>query len=157
MTSTFSLAGFSSEGDLHFNHTFWDLTTDSVEYAISKCKAVSDGGVLVTGTGLRYEYPYPYYSRGFLLYYRPPAGTDIVEADNYPSLRVYPNPTTNQLRITNYELRDGAAEYSIYSVAGQIVLHGTLQDETSVISLAPLAKGMYFLRVGEKTVKVVRE
>ena len=72
-------------------------------------------------------------------------------------LITYPNPTTNQLRITNCELWNGEVEYSIYSVAGQMVMHGTLQSETSVINLAPLANGMYFLWVGEKTVKVVKE
>jgi len=156
-TSTIAIACFSSEGELHFNHTFSDIT-DSVVYHIYMCKAVSDGGMLITGVANDpYNEPYPHGVKGFLLYYHPPAGTGIVEAASLPSIQIYPNPTTNQLRITNYELRHGAAEYSIYSVAGQKVMHGTLQDETSVINLAPLAKGMYFLRVGEKTVKVVRE
>jgi len=81
----------------------------------------------------------------------------ISEVVQNEKISVFPNPATNQLRITNYELRNGAAEYSIYSVAGQKVMHGTLQDETSVINVATLAKGLYYLRVGEKTVRFVKE
>ena len=68
---------------------------------------------------------------------------------------VYPNPTTNQLRITNYELRDGMG-YSIYSVMGQKVLHGKLQDETTIINVESLAKGMYFLKIDGKTMKIIK-
>ena len=80
----------------------------------------------------------------------------ITEIKDENALRLYPNPATNQLRITNYELRDDMG-YSIYSVVGQKVLQGKPQDETSIINVASLAKGLYYLRVGEKTVKFVKE
>jgi len=47
---------------------------------------------------------------------------------NY-ELRIYPNHGA----ITNYELRS-EAEYSIYSVIGQKVLQGKLQDKKTVIN-----------------------
>ena len=153
-TYTISIACFSSEGELHFNYML-DLPDTVLRYkGVYGCRATSDGSVLVWGYADKELLAFQY--NGFLLLYHPPKNTGIAPIPT-SQLRVYPNPTTNQLRITNYELRNAAAEYSIYSVAGQIVMHGTLQDETSVINLAPLAKGMYFLRVGEKTVKVVRE
>jgi len=82
-------------------------------------------------------------------------GVGIVPITNY-ELRVYPNPTTAQLRITNYELRN-AVDYTIYSVMGQKIIQGKLQDETTVVNVETLAKGMYYLRVAEKTVKFVKE
>jgi len=71
-------------------------------------------------------------------------------------LIIYPNPTTAQLRITNYQLRD-AVDYSIYSITGQKIIQGKLQDETTVVNVETLAKGMYYLRVAEKTVKFIKE
>jgi len=153
ISATISVACFSSEGELHFNHTF-NIPDTIRSKEILKCKALSNGGVLISGIAVGLSSTVAH--QGFLLYYHPTKGVKIKEYAANTNIRVYPNPTPNQLRITNYELRSGA-EYSIYSVVGQKVLQGKLQDETSVISLAPLAKGMYFLRVGEKTVKVVRE
>ena len=69
---------------------------------------------------------------------------------------IYPNPTNGQLKIKNYELRD-AVDYSIYSVIGQIVLQGKLQDKISIINVGYLANGMYFLRIADKTLKFVKE
>jgi len=63
------------------------------------------------------------------------------------SIKIYPNPSTNQLRITNYELRNSTAEYSIYSIMGQIIMSGKLQNETTIINVESLAKGMYFLQI----------
>ena len=70
-------------------------------------------------------------------------------------LRIYPNPTSNQLRITNYELQN--VNYSIFSVVGQLLLQGTLQNETTTINVESLANGMYFLKVGNKTVRFFKE
>jgi len=157
-----SIANFSSEGELNFDYTL-DIPrpVDSLYYkSIINVKAISNGGVLVTGTVLDYSNEDSLKIHGFLLLYHP-TREDLGEKNqlritNY-ELRAYPNPTKNQLQITNCELRNGAAEYSIYSVAGQKVMHGTLQDETTVINIASLAKGMYYLRVAEKTVRFVKE
>jgi len=83
--------------------------------------------------------------------------TSIQEIENPSIVSVYPNPTTCQLRITNYELREGTEDYTIYNVVGQKILQGKLQNEISIINVASLARGMYYLRVGEKTVKFVKE
>jgi hypothetical protein len=85
----------------------------------------------------------------------------VVETRLIASLRIYPNPTDGKLTITNYELRDGEADYTIYSVVGQTVLQGKLSCmdaacRVHTINVEPLAKGMYFLRVGDKTVKFVK-
>ena len=81
----------------------------------------------------------------------------IVETYNYPSLRVYPNPATNQLKIKNYELQEGEV-VEIYSVVGQklLSLH-SLQSQETTIDVSPLANGMYFLKIGNNTVRFVKE
>ena len=93
---------------------------------------------------------------------RNPVSIKELQVTNY-ELRVYPNPTSNQLRISlpnpsergAYAAED--ANYSIYSVIGQMVMQGKLQEENTTINVANLANGMYFLKVGSKTVKFVKE
>jgi len=77
-------------------------------------------------------------------------------------LNIYPNPTTGELRIKNYELREDA-EYVIYSVVGQVVMQGILSCRDAAchvpttINVESLSAGMYFLRIDGKTVRFVKE
>ena len=78
---------------------------------------------------------------------------------------VYPNPAGSQL-IVDYG-RDGACpvptgEYQIFSVVGQVVMEGVLPCRdaincVSTISVESLVNGMYFLKIGGKTVRFVKE
>jgi len=78
-----------------------------------------------------------------------------LEITNY--VKIYPNPTTGKLRITNYELRDNAV-IEIFSVVGQVVFTSTvstLSPETT-IDISHLANGMYFMKIDGKTMKIVK-
>ena len=70
---------------------------------------------------------------------------------------IYPNPTTGELRIENGELRMGNEDYQIFSVLGQLLMQGKLQTEITIINVASLANGIYYLRIGDQTVKFVKE
>jgi len=78
----------------------------------------------------------------------------IVETHCNASVRVFPNPVSTQLKITNYELREDA-EYQIYSVVGQVVMQGVLQN--NIINVEALASGMYSLKIDGKVIKFVKE
>ena len=92
----------------------------------------------------------------------------IVETRHATSLRVYPNPTTGQLHITmgHAPLWEDAV-IEIYSVVGQVVLSAetlrslmtltSLETDGITIDVTSLANGIYFLKIGEKTVKFVKE
>ena len=80
-------------------------------------------------------------------------GVGVAETHCNASVRVYPNPTNNQLIIENGELT--IENYSIYSVVGQVVQQGQLHNNT--INVESLAAGMYFLKIDGKTVKFVKE
>ena len=112
--------------------------------------------------------------------------TGIVETPLMASLRVFPNPTNGQLKITNYELREGSA-IEIFDVVGRVVwssetanntpltpLKGGTSSATTtdgrnspleggrgvseiVIDVSGLANGMYFLKVDNKVVKFIKE
>jgi len=70
------------------------------------------------------------------------------------NIKVSPNPVNYELRITNYELRD--VDYTIYSIMGQIILQGKLQD-SAIIKVKSLANGVYYLRINNKVMKFVKE
>ena len=89
-------------------------------------------------------------------------GVGIAETDCNAALRVYPNPTTGELQIKNYELREDA-EYQIFSVVGQVVMQGVLSCRDAacyvptIINVESLAAGLYFLKIDGKVVKFVKE
>ena len=83
------------------------------------------------------------------------SGVGIVgQPQGSPVLQVYPNPVKNQLRIKNYELREDT-EYVIYSVVGQVVMEGQLQN--NIINVESLASGMYFPKIDGKVVRFIKE
>ena len=81
---------------------------------------------------------------------------------NLHNLTLYPNPTTGQLRITNYELRIESVE--IYDAYGRKVLEDYNSYDLTVLrsyDLTVFPAGVYFVRIqtdaGEVVKKVVKE
>ena len=79
----------------------------------------------------------------------------IVETPEMVSPQIYPNPAFTQLHV-KLDTQE-ATDYSIYSITGQTILQGKLQDEVSTINIESLASGMYYLKIANKTVKFVKE
>jgi hypothetical protein len=69
-------------------------------------------------------------------------------------LQIYPNPTTGQLRISNYELRDDTV-IELFDVVGKCYVSRVTCNE--IIDISHLANGMYFLKIDGKVFKVVKE
>ena len=83
-------------------------------------------------------------------------GIEQLEITNF-QLRVYPNPAGNQLQITNYELKENSV-IEIYNVVGQKLLSfPSLSSPETTIDISDLAKGIYFLKAGNKTVRFMKE
>jgi len=81
----------------------------------------------------------------------------IAEIAQSAGFKVYPNPVSTQLKITNYELRENT-EYSIYSVVGQVVMScRDVARNVPTIDVSHLASGMYFLKIDGKMMKIVKE
>ena len=80
-------------------------------------------------------------------------GTGIETIANNP-FRIFPNPAFTQLHV-KLDTQE-TTDYNIYSVVGQIVLQGKIQDN-STINIESLARGMYFLKIAGKTVKFIKE
>ena len=86
--------------------------------------------------------------------------TDVIDITESTTINIYPNPTTGELRITNYELRIDAIE--VYDVYGRNLLKSeTLNPKSeTVINISHLSAGTYFLRItteqGVVTKKIIK-
>jgi len=79
---------------------------------------------------------------------------------NNEQLTIYPNPTKGQLTIDNGELIIGNVE--IYDVFGrkqeiQEIIVNYQSSTINSIDVSHLAKGMYFLKIGNQVVRFVKE
>jgi len=80
----------------------------------------------------------------------------IAETQCNASVRVYPNPTSGQLTITNYELRENTI-IEIYNVVGQNVGAYPCGRPEMTIDVSHLAAGLYYLKVNNQVIKFIKE
>ena len=81
------------------------------------------------------------------------SGLNDIQISN--GLSLSPNPAKETLIIKNEELRMG--DYSIFNVSGQVLMQGALSTETTTINVKSLPSGMYFIKVGNRTGKFIKE
>ena len=68
---------------------------------------------------------------------------------------IYPNPTHGVLTIHHSEFSIHHSEFRITNLMGQTVMTGSLTAETQQIDVSGLLQGMYFISVGDMTLKFV--
>jgi hypothetical protein len=71
-------------------------------------------------------------------------------------LQLYPNPTTGELQIMNYELRE-ADKVEIYNLLGQQQQFSITNTEHPTIDVSHLSAGMYTLKIGGYVGKFVKK
>ena len=72
------------------------------------------------------------------------APTHVTEI-NQLEISISPNPTSNQLRVTNYELQEMNIE--IYDVVGKVVHRHSNDASEIVIDISHLPIGVYFMKI----------
>ena len=84
-------------------------------------------------------------------------GVGVVETQCIASLRVYPNPTTGELTITNYEL--GITSIEIFDIYGRNLLSNHLITSSSshLINIAHFPAGVYFVKISTDVGEVVKK
>ena len=92
----------------------------------------------------------------------------IVETHSHASLQVYPNPTTGQLIINDEPLNliqgtmNNVGIYDVHGIAHPLLFSpsfggGRGRSELGRLDVSNLPAGVYFLRIGDKTIKFVKE
>jgi hypothetical protein len=79
-----------------------------------------------------------------------PAGIQSVKDDL--GLKVYPNPATG---IVNIQVQ-GKADYTLCDMAGKVIVKAEV-DQQAQIDISNMPNGLYLLRVGNETVKLVNQ
>lgn len=74
-------------------------------------------------------------------------GVSIGEQLLQEKLKVYPNPTTDNIHIAGLEHIQGEVSYCIYDNLGRVVLCGEIIDKTQVIDCEELVIGLYTLQL----------
>ena len=96
--------------------------------------------------------------------------TSITDNSQDATLRVYPNPTNGQLYITGFDGTDAmngvCTDVQIFDVYGRKVLVAPVetgrapslqqQHPITTLNISHLPEGVYFLRIGDKTKKIVK-
>ena len=86
------------------------------------------------------------------------AGTIAIIADGYSeisflnkndNLSIFPNPSSNIINI----LPDKNVQYKIYDISEKM----RLSNNTSIIDISKLEKGMYFLKTEKTTIKFIKK
>jgi hypothetical protein len=91
------------------------------------------------------------------IYYWSSQDVGIVEKKNASSLSVYPNPTTGQLKIENGG-KLAIDNMKIFDIYGRNVYSFNYTPVHSFsIDISHLPTGIYFLWVGNETVKILKE
>lgn len=70
-------------------------------------------------------------------------------------LELYPNPTSSFLRIKTDE--PGKKSFQLLDVRGKEKFAGSFSTNSFQINLSSLAKGLYFLKIGEQSYKILKE
>jgi hypothetical protein len=69
-------------------------------------------------------------------------------------LKVYPNPVTSRLTIENAPVN---AQFSMTNLLGQELISGTVEGTSMHLNVESYNKGIYILRVGDQTNKIIIE
>lgn len=79
--------------------------------------------------------------------------TASIEENVISGLTIYPNPITDILKIESTSI---AGDYAIYSAQGEKVASGILTLGSNSLDLSELAPEVYFLKVNNETMKIVK-
>ncbi|MCG2612189.1 T9SS type A sorting domain-containing protein [Flavobacterium sp. SM15] len=89
--------------------------------------------------------------------YQPTMGVnDLVFANG---IAVYPNPASDMIRIQTKNFAENKA-YAVFDQFGRPVVRGALNGEETTVNINHLAKGIYFIQVGQgknQTLKVIKQ
>lgn len=80
----------------------------------------------------------------------------IYESEFHQSdLVIYPNPTRNFITL-DFKNSNYSGEYQIFDVTGKLLSQSTVYQNLTVINMASFTEGVYFLKIGQYTYRVIK-
>lgn len=76
------------------------------------------------------------------------------EPETEKTFKFYPNPATDQITIES-ELELG--EIQVFNSIGSLVLQKTLDSTEEILNISELKPGVYFVKMGQKTLRLVKK
>lgn len=73
-------------------------------------------------------------------------------AENTIDISVFPNPTQNMLTVNIQK----PEQFKVYSTLGQLLLSGEITPSEKQIDFSDFSKGIYYLKLDNETLKIVR-
>ena len=69
---------------------------------------------------------------------------------------VYPNPANRIITIVGTDRVCPPMEFTITNITGQIMMRGTISSDNQQVDVSNLENGMYFIKIGEKSMKFIK-
>ncbi len=82
-----------------------------------------------------------------------PSGNSLSEILPDNNIKLYPNPSSNNISLSNINSK---TSISIYNIQGELVLYEIIYQDKS-INISNLSNGIYIVKVGNKEFKLVKE
>lgn len=81
------------------------------------------------------------------------SGMGVNDIKNQPTIKVFPNPVVDILKVSTSE----KTKINIFNINGQSVLTQDLEKGTNDVDVFTLSNGIYFVTIGNKTQKIIKE
>ena len=85
------------------------------------------------------------------------ASVSIVGAYRIHPIQIFPNPTDGKLRIEMQNAESNKQQAEIYDIYGRKLSAFCLLPSATEIDISHLSNGLYFLKINNKTVKVIKK
>ena len=90
-----------------------------------------------------------------IIIYDPNTGISQVEPASSISLSVFPNPMTDKITIQTENPKNEL--FNIFNLSGQLVSSGRLEETSTEVQMSHLPSGMYIVKVGQKSFRVIKQ
>jgi hypothetical protein len=80
-------------------------------------------------------------------------GIDVASTGSATGVIIYPNPTSGLITIK----AKADLQLSVYNIIGELILSTELKTETIELDLSNQANGIYFIRIGSLTKKIIKQ
>ena len=161
-TNNLIVAAFDHELD-----SLWTayIRKDDAHYDFCSITPMTDGSCLISASRLFYYDDDTGTGDAYFVKIKTPEvlkNLAVAEHKELPAIEVYPNPTSGELRIKNYELGIGTlseVEVEVFDIYGKKLSSNHLINTSSnhLINISGLPAGVYFLKISTDAGEVVKK